>query len=71
MERSRIKIRRFPLEAEAIARMGQHQLSSLSYADLLSYAQQSVLLLSQLRHYSAELITAVEELGYEIESDED
>lgn len=48
--------------------MGQHELAQLKHEELLGYAQQTVLVMSQLRHYAAELIHALEELGYSIES---
>lgn len=65
-----IRVRRFPLEAEAIARMGQVELSNLDYEDLLKYAQQTVLVMSQLRHYCEEIIRALEAEGYSIDSQE-
>lgn len=65
-----IRVRKFPLEAEAIARMGQVELTSLQYEDLLKYAQETVLVMSQLRHYCEEIINALDDKGYIIDSEE-
>lgn len=62
-----VKLKKFPLEAEAIATMAQHELAALDHASLLKYAQQTVLVMSQLRHYCAELIMVIESFGYEID----
>lgn len=65
-----IKVKKFPLEAEAIARMGQIELTSLKYDDLLRYAQETVLVMSQLRHYCEEILNALNSEGYTIDSEE-
>jgi hypothetical protein len=65
-----IKVRKFPLEAEAIARMGQVELTSLRFEDLLAYSQQTVLVMSQLRHYCQEIMNALDEKGFTIESED-
>lgn len=65
-----LTIRKFPLEAEALARMGQVELTSLNYEEILAYAQQTVLVMSQLRHYCQEIIDALEERGYTINSED-
>lgn len=64
-----VQLRKFPLEAEAIAAMAQCELAYISYEELLKYSQQATLVMSQLRHYAAELITALEERGFLIEGD--
>jgi hypothetical protein len=65
-----IHVKKFPLEAEAIARMGQVELSTLSHKDLLSYAQQTVLVMSQLRHYCQEIMDSLDEKGFVIKSED-
>lgn len=64
-----VKVKKFPLEAEAIAVMAQHELASLNREELLSYSQQTVMVMSQLRHYASELISVLESLGYSVEGD--
>lgn len=64
-----VKLKRFPLEAEAVAAVAQCELTRLSHEDLLQYAQQATLIMSQLRHYSSELISEFEKLGYAIQSE--
>lgn len=65
-----VRIRPFPLEAEAIAAMAQCELAHLQHEELLKYSQQATLVMSQLRHYASELISALEERGYSLESEE-
>lgn len=65
-----IRLKRFPLEAEATASMAQIELAKLSHSELLSYAKQTTLLMSQLRHYSSELIAAFERLGYAVQGED-
>lgn len=50
--------------------MGQVELASLEYEDLLLYAQQTVLIMSQLRHYCQEVIDALDEKGFTIEGED-
>lgn len=65
-----IRVRKFPLEAEAIATMAQHELATLSHEELLKYSQQAVFVMSQLRHYCSEILHGMESRGFQIESDE-
>ena len=65
-----ISVRKFPLEAEAIATMAQHELTTLTRDELLAYSQQMVLVMSQLRHYCTEIVNALEERGFSINGHE-
>lgn len=66
-----VLLRKFPLEAEATSAMSQIELTRTKPEDLLKYAQKATLVMSKLRHYSSELITAFESLGYSVMSQEE
>jgi hypothetical protein len=62
-----LSIRPYPLEKEAIARIGQCELNELSHEELLDFSKQNLLLLDQLTFYAGELLIALEKMGVEVE----
>lgn len=50
-----------------MARMAQYELTKLNKEQLLEYSQQSVLVMSRLRHYTTQLIQRIEQMGYVLE----
>jgi hypothetical protein len=62
-----IKIKKFPLESEVFVRQGQFELDGLGYEELLTFSKMTLSLVSQLTHYSGELINALESSGFKIE----
>ena len=62
-----LKVKPYPLEKEAIARIGQYELEKLSHGELLDFAKKTLLLMGQLTFYSEELIMALDEMGVQVE----
>lgn len=65
-----LRLKKFPLEAEAIATIAQRELTLLSRDELLEYSQLTTMVMSQLRHYTTELLSSLESEGYSLEGED-
>jgi len=63
MKEKVLRLRKFPLEAEAQVRFGQFQIEQMSREELVSYAKQSFMLMTQLTHYAHQLLQGLEDVG--------